>query len=78
MSTKMCHLSDSGSVKFLENEFITTDEAAEYLRLSKQSLLNMTSNGKVPFYKLGNRNRYRLQDLQELLLKTKRGGFHGY
>lgn len=78
MTSKMCHSSDPSSVKFLENEFLTTDEAAEFLRLSKQSLLNMSSNGKIPYYKLGNRNRYRLQDLQELLLKTKRGGFSGY
>lgn len=60
-------------------EWLTTDEAAEYLRVSIGSLRNMTSNGKIPFYKIpGTRlNRYRLADLRELLLSEKRGGFHG-
>lgn len=52
-----------------------SQEAADYLRISKKSLLNMVSNGKMPFYKLGRRNRYRLSDLQKILLAEPRGGF---
>ena len=54
-------------------EWLTTEEAARYLSLSEASLRNMTSNGKIAFYKLGRRNRYRLPELRELLLAGKRG-----
>lgn len=54
-------------------EWMTTEEAAEYLRVSVGALRNMTSNGLVPFHKLGDRNRYRFDELRELLLSQKRG-----
>lgn len=57
-----------------EEEWLTTEEAAAYLRLSVGSLRNMTSNGHVPYYKLQGRNRYRLSELRNLLLSQKRGG----
>jgi excisionase family DNA binding protein len=41
-------------------EWMTTEQAAEYLGLSVGSLRNMTSNGHVTYYKLQNRNRYRI------------------
>jgi excisionase family DNA binding protein len=57
-------------------EWLTTNEAATYLKIPVGSLRNMTSNGHIPYYKLpGTRlNRYRLDDLQGLLLSQKRGG----
>lgn len=57
--------------------WLNTKEAADYLRLSEQALRTMTSNGKVPFYKLGSRNRYCRDDLDQILLSNKRGGFYG-
>lgn len=66
--------SDGGS---LTTEWLTTEEAAKYLKVSVPSLRNMTSNGKVPYYKFERRNRYRLDDLRKLLLKNPRGGFYG-
>lgn len=57
----------------LKIEWLTTEEAASYLRLSVGSLRNLTSNGCVPHHKLGRRNRYRLDDLRTLLLNEKRG-----
>ena len=65
---------DSSSLTSTQ-EWLTTREAARYLGLSRGSLLNMTSNGEIPHYKLGlRRNRYRVADLRELLLAHKRGG----
>jgi excisionase family DNA binding protein len=61
---------DTGS---LTNEWLTTESAAEYLKISPATLRNMTSNGKVPYHKLGRRNRYRLTDLRRLLLENQRG-----
>lgn len=57
-------------------EWMNTEEAARYLRLSVGALRNLTSNGKVPYHKLGNRNRYLLDDLRKLLLANKRGAFN--
>lgn len=67
---------DIGSLKF-ESEWLTTKEAATILRITEQALRNMTSNGKVPYYKLGRRNRYRRVDLENLLLSEKRGVDNG-
>jgi excisionase family DNA binding protein len=53
--------------------WLNTEQAADYLGVSVGSLRNMTSNGQIPYYKLGRRNRYRLPDLHELLLSEKRG-----
>lgn len=60
-----------------EKEWLTTKEAAAYLSIPVQSLRNMTSNGKVPVYKLGRRCRYALADLRNLLLNNRVGGFYG-
>ncbi|MFN8846388.1 MAG: helix-turn-helix domain-containing protein [Bdellovibrionales bacterium] len=48
-------------------------EAARFLKVSVPMLRNMTSNGQIPFYKLGRRNRYRADELEVLLLKERRG-----
>ena len=53
--------------------WLNTEQAAHFLGIPVGSLRNMTSNGRIPYYKLGRRNRYRLSDLHELLLSEKRG-----
>jgi excisionase family DNA binding protein len=58
-------------------EWLTTEEAAQYLKLSVGALRNVTSNGLVPYHKLGNRNRYLREDLRNLLLKNRRGVLYG-
>ena len=57
----------------LKIEWLNSNEAAELLRLSVKALRNLTSNGQLPFYKLGRRNRYRRDELEAILLKEKRG-----
>lgn len=57
-----------------EQEWLDTKEAAEYLRLPVGTVLNWTSEGKIPVYKLGRSNRYRLSELRSLLLSNRRGG----
>ncbi len=59
-------------------EWLTSTEAAHYLKVSIGSLFNMTSNGTIRCYKLGRRNRYRLADLTGLLKPKGCGGQHGY
>lgn len=57
-------------------EWMTTEQAAKYLGLSAGALRNMTSNGQVPYHKLGRRNRYHVVELRRLLL-SQRGGCSG-
>lgn len=62
--------SETSSLKI---EWLNSQEAADFLRISKKTLMNLTSNGKVPFYKFGTRNRYQKEQLNQLLLQNKRG-----
>lgn len=57
--------------------WMTTSEAADYLRVSASRLLNLASNGEIPFYKLGRSNRYLKTELDELLLSQPKGERHG-
>lgn len=54
-------------------EWMNSDEAAEYLRLTVATLRNLTSAGQIPYAKLGRRNRYRKDQLRALLQQNKRG-----
>lgn len=60
-----------------ESEWMNSDEAAAYLRISPYQLRNLTSNGRVPYYKFGRSNRYLRRELRELLLGQARGGSNG-
>jgi len=59
-------------------EWMTTEEAVEYLGVSVGALRNMATNGQVPYYKLGRRNRYNVVELRQLLQSQKLGGCHVY
>ena len=61
-----------------EERFLTTAEAAHFLGITSQALLNLVSNGKVPHYKFGRRNRYCLNELRQMISKNKRGPRDGY
>jgi excisionase family DNA binding protein len=60
-------------VSSLKIEWLDSNEAAQFLKVSVPMLRNMTSNGQIPYYKLGRRNRYRVDELRALLTKEKRG-----
>ena len=63
------------SLKIESSErLLTTEEAAEYLRKPKQSLLNMVSQGKLTQLKLGRMNRYKFSELNQLLLTENKEG----
>lgn len=68
------HTVDQSSLKTKEmDEWLTTQEAAAYLKLSVGSFRNMVSDGNVPHYKLGRRNRYLRGELKKLLMGMARG-----
>jgi excisionase family DNA binding protein len=63
---------------FLENQFtvkkewLSSQEAAEYLGITVGSLRNKVCNGLIkPSGKLGRLNRFHIRDLQELLSGSK-------
>ncbi len=59
-------------------KMLTTDEAAAFLGITPGSLRNLVSQGRVPYYKFGRLNRFRRDELAQLLLSDKRGGTYGY
>lgn len=61
---------EKGSLKI---EWLNSDEAARYLKLPIKSLMNLTSRGAIPYYKLGRLNKYRRDELDYILLQNKRG-----
>ena len=70
-------MNECSSLKNEEEVFMTTEEAATYLRISCGTLRNMTSNGRVKFYKLGRSNRYLQSDLRALVFSQPRGVNYG-
>ena len=47
--------------------YLTTAEAGEYLRASRQRIFDLTSQGRLPVHKDGSRNRYKRADLDAYL-----------
>lgn len=64
-------------VKGIKIEWFTTSDAAEYLGVPKEVVLNLASSGQLKYFKFGSRNRYRKEDLDYLIVK-KSWGVHGY
>lgn len=66
------------TIKYGEREVLTSIEAADFLRVSVGTLRNLTSNGKIPYYKFaGRRNRYLKSELTKLLMSQPKGERHG-
>ena len=61
----------------LAEEFVDANATALYLKIPVQTVRNMTSNGKLPYYKFGRLVRYRICDLRRLLLDQARGVHYG-
>jgi excisionase family DNA binding protein len=57
----------------LPTKWLTSKEAASYLRVTVSQLYNLTSSGILKYYKLGRSNRFNVFDLDEYLFKNMRG-----
>jgi excisionase family DNA binding protein len=53
--------------------WLVSSEAADFLGISVQALMNHVSNGKIPYYKFGRRNRYLRSELESVLKSEPRG-----
>lgn len=54
------------------DRLLTVPEAAEYLRLARQTLYNMVNRGEIPYLKAGRSLRFRKSDLDRWLSTGKR------
>lgn len=75
MDKHLCY-TPASSLK-TEYEWLTSLEAAHYLGISRSQLMNLTSSGRVPYYKLGRSNRYLVSELRALLMSHPKGERHG-
>lgn len=66
---------ESRSLKIESCEWLTTREAAQHLRIDEYTLRNVVSAGNVPYYKFGRRLRFLKSELNQYLLRNRRGGF---
>jgi excisionase family DNA binding protein len=48
-------------------DFITSKEAAEFLRVSEKTIARFRARGELPFQKVGSGVRYRLEHVKALL-----------
>lgn len=55
-------------------DILTITEAAEYLRIAKDTLYKYATEGFVPAFKLGNRWRFRKSALDEWMMGLEKGG----
>ncbi len=53
-------------------KWLTTKEVAEYLSLSVSQVFNLTSNGYLPYHKLGRRNRYLTEEIDAFMEENER------
>ena len=53
--------------------WMDSEEAAFFLRTNVKTLLNLCNSGKIPYYKFGRLNRYKRNELEQMLECQKRG-----
>ncbi len=55
----------------VNKKYLTTAEAAEYLRISERNLRNLIKQNKVPFYKLEGKILFKTSELDKFIEKNK-------
>lgn len=67
----------SGQEEKYFDDWLNSKEAANYLSVSYAQLRNLTSNGRIPYYKFGRSNRFKKSELQKVLEQEPRGVRNG-
>lgn len=63
-----------GAVAYLQQQWLTSKDVEQSLRISTRKLQTMRNSGQIPFSKLGGDIYYRMQDVEELLIRGLRTG----
>ncbi len=50
----------------MENETMTVQEVADYLRVSRQTVYTLVRVGKLPHFRVGNKVRFKRVDIERL------------
>lgn len=56
-----------------DDEIMTVNEVAEYLKISEVTTYKLVQEGKMPAFKIGRHWRVKRSDLSEFIEKLKRG-----
>ena len=56
----------------VNKKYLTTAEAAEYLRISESNLRGLMMRKKVPFYKLEGKVLFKISEIDSMLEKNKK------
>ena len=73
MAIKCPEIEKSRQEELFFDDWLNTKEAARYLSTSESQLRNLTSNGRIPFYKFGRSNKYKRSELERVLQENPRG-----
>ena len=46
---------------------VTQNELADFLRVSKRTIIRLTNSQRIPYVKVGNRHRYCIEQVQKAL-----------
>ncbi|OGO77096.1 MAG: DNA-binding protein [Clostridiales bacterium GWB2_37_7] len=57
----------------IEKEVLTVSQVAEYLQLSEMTTYKLVQEGKIPAFKIGRSWRVTKSDLEELIVRLKKG-----
>jgi len=57
-----------------EDRVLTPQEAADYLRISRRHLLDLTREGKIDHVPMGRLKRYRSETLRQWVIDRERRG----
>jgi excisionase family DNA binding protein len=51
----------------MESEWLTVEEVAQYLKVSKTTVYRWTDEGRIKKYKIGRFNRYKKSELDQVM-----------
>ena len=60
-----------------EDEILTLDEVAAYLKAGKRTVYRLAADQKIPAFKLGGTWRFRKADLEQWIAQQTTGGQRG-
>ena len=75
ISTLVDALKSSYSPSLNGERFLTDTELSEMLKLTKRTLLEYRTCGKIPYYQFGGKILYRESDIEKLLSENRREMF---